>query len=71
MLYWLNYLSSIVNWLPTQVKLNIHQLTFAKLAQLSRHGSVNTRGATKPRVPGSIPIGDKLFAKLNFLFTMK
>ena len=47
---------------PSQVKLNIPQLTLAKLAQLDRHESENTKSEYYSlRVTGSIQTEAKLF----------
>ena len=47
------------------MELNIPQLTLAKIAQLRRYDSVNTRSEHySPRVLGSIPVGGKFLLKL-------
>ena len=50
------------------MELKIPQLTLVKIAQLGRHGTVNTRSEHySPRVAGSIPVSGNFF--LNLLCT--
>ena len=52
-----------------QVKLNIPQLTLAKLAQSGRHESVKHKRSEGPRIPGSIPTGGTFFTEFILLST--
>ena len=50
------------------MELKIPQLTLAKIAQLARHETVNTRREHySPRVPGSIPVRGNFFVEFILL----
>ena len=51
-----------------KVKLNIPQLTLAKIAQLGRYENVSTRSEhVSPRVAGSIPLRGNFFPEFILL----
>ena len=50
------------------MELKIPQLALAKIAQMGRHETVNTRSEHySPRVEGSIPVRDNFFAEIILL----
>ena len=54
--------------MQTKVELNIPLLALAKIVQLGRHETVNTRSEHySPSVVGSIPVRGKFFAEFILL----
>ena len=52
----------------TKMELKITQLTLAKIAQMGRYDTQNTRSEHySPRVEGSIPVGGNIFAEFTLL----